>query len=68
MGIVRLPDFICQPSIATGELISLLSDFEPPQLGIYLIHLEERRLNRRMHLFAEAMETACRQAQEQHAE
>jgi len=29
------------------------------QWGIYLLHAEDRRLNRRMRLFAEEIEAAC---------
>ncbi len=59
LGIARLPDFICQPSIDAGELVPVLTDLTSPQLQIYLIHSEDRRVNRRMRLFAEEMETAC---------
>ncbi len=59
LGIARLPDFICQPSITSGTLIPILTDLVTPEFGIYLVHSEGRRLNRRMRLFAEQMETAC---------
>lgn len=59
LGIARLPDFICQPSIASGTLFPILTDLVTPEFGIYLVHSEGRRLNRRMRLFAEEMETAC---------
>ncbi len=59
LGIARLPDFICQPSIAAGTVIPILTDLVTPEFGIYLVHSEGRRLNRRMRLFAEQMETAC---------
>ena len=59
LGIAMLPDFICQSSITTGTLIPILTDFVTPEFGIYLVHSEGRRLNRRMRLFAEEMETAC---------
>ncbi len=59
LGIARLPDFICQPSITAGTVIPILTDLVTPEFGIYLVHSEGRRLNRRMRLFAEEMETAC---------
>lgn len=59
LGIARLPDFISAPSIASGALVQLLPDMAVPEWGIYLIHAEDRRLNRRMRLFAEEMALAC---------
>ncbi len=59
MGITWLPDFICQSSISAGTLVSVLPDFTVSQWGIFLIHPEGRRLNRRMRLFSQAMEDAC---------
>lgn len=59
MGISRLPEFICQSSIESGELIPLLTDLTSPEFGIYLVHTEKRRLNRRMRLFADEMKIAC---------
>lgn len=59
MGISRLPDFICQSSLETGELTPILTDLTSPEFGIYLVHSENRRLNRRMRLFADEMKTAC---------
>jgi len=59
LGIARLPDFICQHSLEAGDLVPVLTDLVSPQLQIHLIHTEERRLNRRMRLFADEIETAC---------
>lgn len=59
IGISKLPEFICQSSIESGELTPLLTDLTSPEFGIYLVHSEKRRLNRRMRLFAEEMKTAC---------
>ncbi len=58
-GIARLPDFICGSALKTGDLVPVLPDLAMPKWGIFLIHAENRRLNRRMRLFAEEMEKVC---------
>ena len=59
LGIAWLPDFICQSALSAGTLIPILADFTVAEWGIFLIHAEGRRLNRRMRLFSQAMEKAC---------
>ncbi|WP_306258933.1 LysR family transcriptional regulator [Pararhizobium sp. IMCC21322] len=59
LGIARLPDFVTVDAVACGELVPVLSDLAVPDWGIFLVHAEDRRLNRRMRLFAEDMKTAC---------
>jgi len=59
LGISALPDFICSAAMDSGTLVPILTDFTAPSSGIYLVHSEGRRLNRRMRLFAEAMEKSC---------
>ncbi|WP_209001271.1 LysR family transcriptional regulator [Stappia sp. BW2] len=58
-GISRLPDFIATDALAAGKLAPLLPDIAEPAWGIYLLHARERRLNRRMRLFAEEIRAAC---------
>lgn len=59
LGIARLPDFIAAEAQATGQLVPVLSGMVIPDLGIYLVHAENRRLNRRMRLFSEEMKRVC---------
>jgi DNA-binding transcriptional LysR family regulator len=59
LGIARLPDFITSEAIAAGHLIPVLPDVAIQSWGIYLVHAEDRRLNRRMRLFAEEIKRAC---------
>ncbi|MGI9507972.1 MAG: LysR family transcriptional regulator [Geminicoccaceae bacterium] len=59
LGIARLPDFISRKAFASGSLVPILPDVTVRQWGIYLLHAEDRRLNRRMRLFAEEIEAAC---------
>ncbi len=59
LGIARLPDFVASQAYAAGRLVQVLSDVGIPELGIYLVHTQNRRFNRRMRLFAEEMKQAC---------
>lgn len=59
LGITRLPDFISESAFASGSLVPILHEMAVRQSGIYLLHSEDRRLNRRMRLFAEEIEMAC---------
>jgi DNA-binding transcriptional LysR family regulator len=59
LGIARLPDFVASEGHAAGQLVLVLPDLKIPSLEIYLVHAENRRLNRRMRLFAEFIKQAC---------
>lgn len=58
-GIVRLPDFVCQPFVDAGDIVPILENLGSPPLNIYLMHPANRRFNRRMRLFSEEMQGAC---------
>lgn len=59
LGISNMPDFISQQAKVEGEIIPVLTDLRSPEFGIYIVRSENRRLNRRMRLFAEEMKVAC---------
>ncbi|MBL4758513.1 MAG: LysR family transcriptional regulator [Rhizobiales bacterium] len=59
LGICRLPDFIAADALDAGDLVQILPEMAVSEWGIYLVHEEGRRLNRRMRLFAEEMKTVC---------
>lgn len=59
LGISRLPDFIAADALAIGSIVPVLSNVAVPDWGIYLVHEDGRRLNRRMRLFAEEMKQVC---------
>ena len=59
IGIARMPDFVAAPSLASGALLPVLPSLTIPEWGIFLAHAEDRRLNRRMRLFAQEMTSAC---------
>lgn len=59
LGIVRVPDFLADPALASGQLVAILPKLSVPDWGIYLMHADNRRLNRRMRLFSEEMKAVC---------
>ncbi len=59
LGIGRLPDFIASGALAAGHIVPVMSSISVPDWSIYLLHAEDRRLNRRMRLFAEEVKQAC---------
>ncbi|MBO6919722.1 MAG: LysR family transcriptional regulator [Rhizobiaceae bacterium] len=56
LGICRLPDFVAKAHVDRGELLEVLPDIAYSDLGIYLIHAESRRLNKRMRLFSDELD------------
>ena len=59
MGIARLPDFVAAKAEEADEIIRVLPDTCIADWGIYIVHSEDRRLNRRMRLFADEMRRVC---------
>jgi len=59
-GIVRLPDFICQPHVTNGEIVPILEHLRSAPLNIYLMHRANQRFSRRMRIFSEDMQQACK--------
>jgi DNA-binding transcriptional LysR family regulator len=59
LGIVLAPDFLVQRQLDQGTLVKVLADIEIQDRGIFLVHAEDRRINKRMRLFSDEMKTAC---------
>lgn len=59
LGVGRLPGFIARSAMNDGKLVRILPEVKIPAWGIYLIHAENRPLNRRMRSFLEEMKKAC---------
>jgi len=59
LGIAHLPDFIAAGGLANGRLLRVLPEVSVGAWGIFLVHAEDRRLNRRMRLFTDQMKQAC---------
>jgi DNA-binding transcriptional LysR family regulator len=47
-GIVRMPDFLAKPAIASGELTQILSQFAPVPLGVYIVYPASHHLPARV--------------------
>jgi len=50
-GIVLTPSFIAWQAMATGDLVSILPDYCPPQRSAYAVYPQNRYLSRRARLF-----------------
>lgn len=55
LGLAALPGFLAASAVERGELVVVLDGWRLPDAGIYLVHSESRRLNRRMRLFSREM-------------
>lgn len=55
-GIAMLPTFITGADLQSGRLISLLADYAPPELAIYVLYPRNRHLSAKIRLFTEFME------------
>ena len=51
LGIVSLPAMLCQEDLASGELISLLPQWQQPRVPIYLLFPERRLMPRKLRVF-----------------
>ena len=59
LGISRLPDFIVKQAVSRKTLTQILPDLTMPSWGVYLLHSDNRQMNRRMRVFLEEMRNAC---------
>ena len=59
MGISRLPDFIVKQAIGGNRLVRVLPELKMPSWSVYLLHPDNRQMNRRMRVFFEEMKNAC---------
>jgi DNA-binding transcriptional LysR family regulator len=50
-GIAMLPTFIIGADLQSGRLISLLTDYAPPQLAIFVLYPHNRHLSAKIRLF-----------------
>lgn len=58
-GIARLPDFIVDSALRDGAIVSVLPELEFEVFGIFIVHSEKRRINRRMRAFMAALQECC---------
>jgi len=53
LGVVQTLAFAVAPYIATGQVVPLLAEYQPPPLPAYLVYPSERRHNARLRAFIE---------------
>lgn len=59
MGIIRMPGFVVRQDVEAERLLPVLPGAEFEGFGIHLIHAPNRRLNKRMRAFAQAVQSQC---------
>ena len=57
-GIVRLPDYMVEEVLGNGDLIAVLTDFEPPRKPIYAVYLHREMLPSKIRTFVDYAATA----------
>jgi DNA-binding transcriptional LysR family regulator len=53
LGIVQLPDYYVQESIARGELMTLLDQYREPEEGVWAVYPQNRHLPPKIRLFVD---------------
>jgi DNA-binding transcriptional LysR family regulator len=53
LGIVQLPDYYVQESIARGELMTLLDQYREPEEGVWAVYPQNRHLSPKIRLFVD---------------
>lgn len=59
MGIIRMPGFVVRQDVEANRLLPVLRGAEFEGFGIHLIHAPNRRLNKRMRAFSQAVQNQC---------
>jgi len=55
LGISRLMSYQVAPQLASGELVLLLRDFEPPRMPVHILHREGRNASAKIRSFVDLM-------------
>jgi DNA-binding transcriptional LysR family regulator len=55
LGVTELPTFIAGPELQTGRLVSILNDYTPPEIFLYLLYPPSRQLSSRIRLLVDFM-------------
>lgn len=58
IGIVQLPDYYVQPSLASGQLISLLEHYQEPDDGIWALYPHNRHLSPKVRMLLDFLSEA----------
>ena len=60
LGISRLMSYQVAPQLASGELVLLLRDFEPPRMPVHILHREGRHASAKIRSFVDLMAARLR--------
>jgi DNA-binding transcriptional LysR family regulator len=63
MGITRQPDFIAEGFLERGEVVPILSDFEPPPMGIFAVLPSNRYIPHRVRVLMDFLSLALQSNQ-----
>ena len=53
LGIAYLPSFVVSQDIKSGKLVSVLSQYRPPELGLYMVYPSNQYISQKTRLFME---------------
>lgn len=59
-GITRVLSYQVAPRLASGELVSLLHDYEPAEIPIHIVHREERHSSSKIRAFIDLLANRLR--------
>ena len=51
LGLVQLPSFYLEEALETGELETILEDFNPTETGVWAVYPHNRHLSAKVRLF-----------------
>ena len=63
MGITRQPDFIAEAFLERGDVVSILTEFEPPPMGIFAVLPSNRYIPHRVRVLMDFLSQALQTSQ-----
>ncbi len=63
MGITRQPDFIAEAFLERGDVVSILTEFEPPPMGIFAVLPSNRYISHRVRVLMDFLSQALQTSQ-----
>lgn len=60
LGIASVPDFVADAALADGRVVAILTDFDPPPLGVFALYPSGRHLPAKVRVLVDFMAKALR--------
>ena len=60
LGITSVPDFVADAALADGRVMAILTDFDPPPLGVFALYPSGRHLPAKVRVLVDFMAKALR--------